>query len=51
MSSANVYSHRELKVLLKRAGFTIVTTWGVLAGGRFDPRTSWHQSIAARKPG
>ena len=47
----NVYSHAELKRLLKRAGFTVVTTWGALAGGRFDPRTSWHQTIAARKRG
>jgi ubiquinone/menaquinone biosynthesis C-methylase UbiE len=47
----NVYSHAELKRLLRRAGFTVVTTWGVLAGGRFDPKTSWHQTIAARKRG
>lgn len=46
----NVYSHAELKKLLRAAGFTIEKTWGVLSGGRFDPRTSWHQTIAARKP-
>ena len=45
----NVYSHRELKDLLRRAGFRIEKTWGVLAGGRFDPRKSWYQTIAARK--
>jgi ubiquinone/menaquinone biosynthesis C-methylase UbiE len=47
----NVYSHTELKNLLRRAGFTVEKTWGVLAGGRFDPRKSWHQTIAARKRG
>jgi SAM-dependent methyltransferase len=47
----NVYSHAELKRLLQRAGFTVVTTWGPLAGGRFDPKKSWHQTIAARKCG
>jgi hypothetical protein len=45
----NVYSHTELKNLLRRAGFYPEKTWGVLAGGRFDPRKSWHQTIAARK--
>jgi hypothetical protein len=45
----NVYSHTELKNLLRRAGFRVEKTWGVLAGGRFDPRKSWHQTIAARK--
>ena len=47
----NVYSHAELKRLLRRAGFAVVTSWGTLAGGRFDPKKSWHQSIAARKRG
>jgi ubiquinone/menaquinone biosynthesis C-methylase UbiE len=45
----NVYSHTQLKNLLRRAGFKVEKTWGVLAGGRFDPRKSWHQTIAARK--
>jgi SAM-dependent methyltransferase len=45
----NVYSHIELKELLRRAGFRVEKTWGVLAGGAFDPKKSWHQTIAARK--
>jgi ubiquinone/menaquinone biosynthesis C-methylase UbiE len=47
----NVYSHAELKRLLRRVGFTVETSWGTLAGGRFDPKKSWHQTIAARKRG
>jgi len=47
----NVYSHSELKRLLRQAGFTVVSSWGSLGGGRFDPKKSWHQTIAARKPG
>jgi ubiquinone/menaquinone biosynthesis C-methylase UbiE len=46
----NVYSHAEMKNLLRPAGFTIEKTWGVLSGGRFDAGKSWHQTIAARKP-
>ena len=46
----NVYSHAELKGLLTRAGFKIETAWGMLPGGRFDPRKTWHQTILARKP-
>ena len=46
----NVYSHGELKKLLKTAGFRIETAWGMLPGGRFDPRKTWHQTILARKP-
>jgi ubiquinone/menaquinone biosynthesis C-methylase UbiE len=47
----NVYSHAELKRLLRAAGFTIEKTWGMLPGGPFDPRKSWHQTIVARKTG
>ena len=46
----NVYSHAQLKGLLRTAGFTIEKTWGLLSGGPFDPRKSWHQTILARKP-
>ena len=45
----NVYSHAELKRNLAAAGFTIVKTWGTLAGGTFNLRESWHQTILARK--
>ena len=45
----NIYSHPELKRLLRAAGFDIERTWGMLEGGRFDPRTSWSQTILARK--
>jgi len=45
----NVYSHAELKRLLRAAGFEIAKTWGLLEGGRFDPHTSWSQTIMARK--
>jgi hypothetical protein len=46
----NVYSHAELKRLLTTAGFKIESVWGMLPGGRFDPKTTWHQTILARKP-
>ena len=46
----NVYSHAELKRMLRSAGFRIETSWGMLHGGRFDARKTWHQTIAARKP-
>jgi SAM-dependent methyltransferase len=46
----NVYSHAELRGLLIKAGFKIETVWGMLPGGRFDPRKTWHQTILARKP-
>ena len=46
----NVYSHAELKDLLGIAGFRIEAAWGMLPGGRFDPRKTWHQTILARKP-
>ncbi len=45
----NVYSHAELRRLLIAAGFCIETTWGMLPGGRFNRRESWHQTIVARK--
>jgi ubiquinone/menaquinone biosynthesis C-methylase UbiE len=45
----NVYSNAELKSLLRRAGFRIESVWGVLPAKRFH-RTSWHQTIVARKP-
>jgi ubiquinone/menaquinone biosynthesis C-methylase UbiE len=45
----NIYSHPELKRLLRAAGFEVERTWGQLEGGRFDPRTSWSQTIVARK--
>jgi SAM-dependent methyltransferase len=45
----NVYSHAALKRLLRAAGFEIERTWGLLEGGRFDRRTSWSQTIVARK--
>ena len=50
MVRVNVYSHAELKALLARAGFRIEAAWGMLPGGRFDPRKTWHQTILARKP-
>jgi len=46
----NVYSHGELKALLRSAGFEIETVWGMLSGGRFDPSETWHQTILAPKP-
>ena len=46
----NVYSHPELRRLLTKTGFKIETVWGMLPGGRFDPRKTWHQTILARKP-
>jgi ubiquinone/menaquinone biosynthesis C-methylase UbiE len=46
----NVYTHGELKKLLKAAGFRIETVWGMLQGGPFDPKKTWHQTIVARKP-
>jgi ubiquinone/menaquinone biosynthesis C-methylase UbiE len=46
----NVYSHTELKRLLIASGFKVESVWGMLPGGRFDPKTTWHQTILARKP-
>ena len=46
----NLYTHSELRKLLKAAGFRIETVWGMLQGGPFDPKTTWHQTIVARKP-
>lgn len=45
----NVYSHAELKRMLRDAGFRIERVWGMWDGKRFTPR-SWHQTILARKP-
>lgn len=45
----NVYSHSELKQMLRAAGFRIDSVWGTLQGSRFNARKSWHQTIAARK--
>ena len=45
----NVYSHAELKRLLRAAGFRIERVWGMWDGSRFTP-TTWHQTIVARKP-
>lgn len=47
--SQNVYSHKEMKAMLKTAGFRVVNTWGLLAGGKFDEKTSWHQTVVAQK--
>jgi ubiquinone/menaquinone biosynthesis C-methylase UbiE len=46
----NVYTHSELKALLRAAGFRVETVWGLLPGGRFDRNKTWHQTIVARKP-
>jgi SAM-dependent methyltransferase len=45
----NVYSHAELKAMLRAAGFRIERVWGMLEGARFNPKT-WHQTIVARRP-
>jgi SAM-dependent methyltransferase len=45
----NVYSHSELKQMLRTAGFRIDSVWGTPQGRRFNARKSWHQTIAARK--
>lgn len=45
----NVYTHLQLKALLRKAGFKIETTWGMLQGGEFDPSKTWHQTVVARK--
>lgn len=45
----NVYSYSELKALLQKAGFKIEKTWGLLQGGPFSAKNSWHQTIVARK--
>lgn len=46
----NVYTHSELKKLLIKAGFKIEKTWGMLDGGPFSAKTTWHQTIVAKKP-
>jgi ubiquinone/menaquinone biosynthesis C-methylase UbiE len=45
----NVYTHHEMKQLLKKAGFRVVKTWGPLQGGAFGEATSWHQTVLAQK--
>jgi SAM-dependent methyltransferase len=46
----NIYSHHELILLLRAAGFRIESRLGMLQGDPFDPGKSWHQTIVARKP-
>lgn len=45
----NAYTHQELTALLKKVGFKIETTWGLLHGGKFDSHKTWHQTIVAVK--
>ncbi len=45
----NVYTHKEMKKMLKKAGFKVVRTWGTLQGGPFDENKSWHQTVLAQK--
>jgi SAM-dependent methyltransferase len=44
----NVYSHAELKRMLRAAGFRVERVWSMLSGGRFNTK-SWHQTIVARR--
>ena len=44
----NIYSHQEMKEMLKTAGFSVVKTWGMLPGGEFK-KNSWHQTVLAQK--
>ena len=44
-----MYTHSELKALLKKAGIKIEKTWGMLEGGSFNPQKTWHQTIVAKK--
>jgi ubiquinone/menaquinone biosynthesis C-methylase UbiE len=46
----NVYTHKEMKRLLTEAGFKIEKTWGLLHGTSFDEKSTWHQTVVARKP-
>jgi SAM-dependent methyltransferase len=46
----NVYSHADMKAMLRAAGFRVERVWGLLGGARFSPR-AWHQTLVARKPG
>lgn len=41
----NIYTFKEMKILLLSAGFKIEKTWGLLQGGAFNPKKSWHQTI------
>ena len=45
----NVFTHRELKNMLRQSGFKILTTWGPLRGGLFNEKETWHQTILAQK--
>jgi ubiquinone/menaquinone biosynthesis C-methylase UbiE len=45
----NIYTHSEIKYLLKKAGFEVVKTWGWLHGEKFNSKKSWHQSVLVRK--
>jgi SAM-dependent methyltransferase len=46
----NVYTHTELKALLKATGFKVKIVWGLLPGGKFEPHKTWHQTILVEKP-
>ncbi len=45
----NVYTHQQLRALLKEAGFKVESTWGMLQGGEFDRDESWHQTLIAKR--
>lgn len=47
--SQNIYTHKELRKLLRKAGFKIEKTYGLLSGGDFNAKKSWHQTIIAKK--
>ena len=45
----HVYSHADLRRLLVATGFAIETIWGPWSGDPFEPKTSWDQTVVARK--
>lgn len=45
----HVYSHADLRRLLVATGFAIETIWGPWSGDPFEPKTSWDQTLVARK--
>ena len=45
----NIYTHKEMCQMLKKAGFKVIKTWGTLQGGDFNEKDSWHQTILAKK--
>lgn len=47
--SQNVYTHKQMKNMLEKAGFKIVKTWGMLHGTPFNEKKSWHQTVMAKK--